>query len=208
MNKPEMRARSWECDCWSLYLDFYWLPYWSHFEHSWYWWLSEFKLLFHICVKILRLFQFEHGYHRRSLSSSISEDNALANPHKSHQIANLFLVSQLAQCSTVTEADMGYASHLCRGWCRGLRGGHDAHVIMKPFTPRLLDTNLVLEGLVFVISFCLCSLVYDKCIPWLLLGAYSTGWAYVNWLLGTSKYIPLLKIPISSSGAVDFGFEV
>ena len=67
---------------------------------------------------------------------------------------------------------MGYASHLRRGWCRGLRTGHDAHVIMKPFAPRLLDANLVLEGLVFVIAFCLCSLVYDKCLPWLLLWAY------------------------------------
>jgi hypothetical protein len=67
---------------------------------------------------------------------------------------------------------MGHGSHLRRGWRRGLWRGHDAHVIVKPFTPRLLDANLVLEGLVFVIAFCLRGLVYDKCLPWLLLGAY------------------------------------
>jgi hypothetical protein len=67
---------------------------------------------------------------------------------------------------------------------------------MKPFAPRFLDANLVLEGFVFVIAFSLCDLVHDKCLPGLLLGAYGTALACADRLQMNYGYSPLLKIPM------------
>jgi hypothetical protein len=67
---------------------------------------------------------------------------------------------------------------------------------MKPFAPRFLNANLVLEGFVLVIAFSLCGLVHDKCLPGLLLGAYGTALACEDRLQMNCRYSPLLKIPM------------